>query len=273
MPHINDPARRKTALITGASSGIGAAFAEVFASEGFDLVVTARRESRLHDIADRLHRQYGAHVVVIVADLTRADAAARLFGTIHERGVTVDALVNSAGFGAPGGYMSAPLTGHQDMLKVMVAAMSELTYLSLQGMLDRGYGRIVNVASTAGLAPTGAGTMYGAAKAFVVTFSVSLGREVSRRGVYVTAVCPGLTRTEFHERPELFATVKNMPHWMWMDPLDVARRGFRASMSGTSVCVTGGVNRLMVALLRYAPLTLLRNVARFALGPRRTSAP
>jgi len=111
--------------------------------------------------------------------------------------------------------------------------------------------------------------MYGAAKAFVVTFSVSLGREVSRHGVYVTAVCPGLTRTEFHERPELFATVKNMPHWMWMDPLDVARRGFRASMSGTSVCVTGGVNRLMVALLRYAPLTLLRNVARFALGPRR----
>lgn len=269
MSHATRSTSSRTALVTGASSGIGASFAEVFASHGFDLVVTARRESRLRELADRLTHQYSRRVEVIACDLSAPDAATKLWQDVGERGMCIDALVNSAGFGTVGGYATPPWLVHHEALQLLVVATSELTYRALPGMLDRGYGWIVNVASTAGLAPAGAGTLYGAAKTFVVSFSQSLARELAGRGIKVVAVCPGLTRTEFHARPEMRATVNKMPSWLWMDPQDVAREGFDAVMAGRSLCIPGQINRLMVKSLRFVPMTLLRAGGRLALQRRK----
>jgi uncharacterized protein len=254
--------RKQTALITGASSGIGTAFAHVFASHGYDLVMTARREARLQAIADRLTRQHNVRVHVIPCDLATRGAALTLCTQIQDRDIVIDALVNSAGFGVPGGYARPEWCVHEQMLQTMVVAVSELTYRLLPGMVERRYGRIVNVASTAGLVDSGAGTMYGAAKAFVVRFSVSLSREVSKHGVYVTAICPGPTATEFHRAPGMAETIKGMPGWMWMDPLTVANQGFAAVMAGKPVYVNGLVNRMMVALFRYVPHSIVSKLGR-----------
>src|SRR5438045_2009607 len=162
--------RKRTALITGASSGIGAAFAGVFVSHGFDVVITGRREARLQTLADRLTREHGALVHVIPCDLATRGAAASLCAELERRELVIDTLVNNAGFGVPGGYTSPEWSLHEQMLQLMVVAVSELTYRLLPGMIDRKYGRIINVASLAGLVDSGAGTLYGAAKAFVVTF-------------------------------------------------------------------------------------------------------
>ena len=132
----------RTALITGASSGIGEAFAEVFAAHGFDLVITARREDRLRAVAARLEERYGIRVLVFVADHARQDTAERLCTELAARGLTIDALVNNAGYGVPGTFVASPWQRHQDMLQVMVVGLAELTHRLLPGMIDRGYGRI-----------------------------------------------------------------------------------------------------------------------------------
>jgi short-subunit dehydrogenase len=168
---------RRTALITGASSGIGEAFAEVFAAEGFDLVITARREDRLRAVAERLTRQHGHQVHVIASDLTQRDASARLCGELTARGIHVDALVNNAGYGVPGSYLASPWSRHDEFVQVMVTAVAELTHRLLPAMLERGYGRIVNVASLAGFVPAPAGhTLYAASKAFLIKFLDVAGR-------------------------------------------------------------------------------------------------
>ena len=262
-------ARRKTALITGASSGIGEAFAEVFAANGFDLVITARRAVRLQALAERLTRERGARIHVIPSDLAMGGTAAALCTAIAHRGLTIDALVNSAGFGVPGKYAEARWSVYEGILQVMVMSLSELTHRLLPGMIERGYGRIVNVASTAGLAPSGAGALYGAAKTFVVNFSTSLAREVSRHGVLVTAICPGLTDTDFHRAPGVGDTVRGMPRWMWMDARTVASQGFAAVMAGEPVYVNGRVNKLLVTLYRYVPQPILARVGRQVARVRR----
>jgi len=253
--------RPRTALVTGASSGIGAAFAEVLARRGFDIVVTARGEAPLRELADRVSRRCGVAVIMLPCDLGQPGAASRICAELDARGLQIDALVNSAGFGLPGTYTNAEWSAYAQMLQVMVSAPSELTYRLLPGMLDRGYGRIVNVASLAGLVPAGAGTMYSATKAFAVSFSVSLAREVAGRGVNVTAVCPGLTRSAFHQAPGLRETVRGMPRWMWMDAATVAERGVDAVMAAKSVYVPGAGNRIFVAALRYVPRPVLKTMA------------
>jgi len=153
----------RTALITGASSGIGEAFAEVFAAEGFDLVITARREDRLRAVAEKLRQRYASRVEVIAADLSEHDAPARLCDEIAGRGLAIDVLVNNAGYGIPGTFIASEWARHAALLQVMVVASAELTHRLLPGMVDRGYGRIINVASLAALVPAPAGhTLYAA---------------------------------------------------------------------------------------------------------------
>lgn len=155
----------RTALITGASSGIGEAFAEVFAAEGFNLVITARREDRLRAVAARLQDRYGIRVHVAAADLSERDAPARLCSHLAERGFTIDALVNNAGYGIAGTFAASEWPRHSALLQVMVVALAELTHRLLPGMIDRGYGRIINVASLAALVPAPAGhTLYAACR-------------------------------------------------------------------------------------------------------------
>jgi short-subunit dehydrogenase len=243
--------------VTGASSGIGEAFAEFLAARQFDLVITARREARLRIVADRLSEQHGTRVDVIPCDLTNADAPAALCAEIDRRGLTIDALVNCAGFGVPGLYTAAEWNSHQAMLQLLVSAPCELTHRLLPSMIARGFGRIVNVASTAGVAALPAGTMYSAAKTMLVRFSESLAKEVAPHGVHVTAICPGLTATGFHAAPGMRETVAATPRWLWMEPSAVAREGWAAVSRGRPVAVSGRINRLQVALFRWMPLPLL----------------
>jgi short-subunit dehydrogenase len=254
---------RRTALITGASSGIGEAFADVFAAEGFDLVLTARREDRLRHVAGRLERRHGVRVEVVVADLGVTDAAAALCAAIAARGLTVDALVNNAGYGVPGVYAAAPWERHQAMLQVMVVSLAELTHRLLPGMIERGYGRIINVASLAGLVPAPAGhTLYAAAKALVIRFSEALSHEVAPHGVHVTAICPGFTISEFHDVTGTRDKVSKLPAWMWLDAPTVARQGFDAVMAGTPIYINGRVNRTIALLCRYLPMGIVAAAGR-----------
>ena len=254
---------RRTCLITGASAGIGEAFAEVFAQEGFDLVITARRSDRLEAAAERLRATHGVTVDTIVSDLSVHDAPARLCAEIAARRLTIDALVNNAGYGVPGVYTASQWERHEAFLEVMVVAVAELTHRLLSGMIERGYGRIINVASLAGLVPAPAGhTLYGASKAFVIKFSEALSHEVRRHGVHVTAVCPGFTYSEFHDVTGTRAQMNRLPRWMWMDAPDVARQGFDAVMAGTPIYVPGRVNRAVATLVRVLPQALINTVSR-----------
>jgi short-subunit dehydrogenase len=257
------PERARTALITGASSGIGEAFADVFSAEGFDLVLTARREDRLRAVAERLTRQHGRRAVVIVADLAEPGACARICEELDARGIVVDALVNNAGYGVPGTFVKSDWECHQAQLQVMVMAVADLTRRLIPGMIERGYGRVVNVASLAGLMPAPGGhTLYAAAKAFVIKFSESLADEVRPHGVHVTAVCPGFTYSEFHDVTGTRARVNMLPKCLWLDAATVAEKGFEAVMAGRSIEITGRVNRTIEALGRYLPRPVLNYLAR-----------
>jgi short-subunit dehydrogenase len=255
--------QRRTALITGASAGIGEAFAEVFASEGFDLILVARREDRLRALAVKLTERHGVTVHAIVSDLSRRQAVQEIADELAGRALTVDVLVNNAGYGVPGSFTASPWSRHQAMLQVMLAGVAELTHALLPAMVERRYGRIINVASLAGLVPSTAGhTLYGATKAFLIKFSQSLSAEVARYGVNVTAVCPGFTHSEFHDVTGTRDKVNQMPRWMWMDAPSVARQGFDAVMIGTPIYVNGRVNRTIATLVRLLPQRLVNSVAR-----------
>jgi short-subunit dehydrogenase len=254
---------RRTVLITGASSGIGAAFAEVFAAEGFDLVLTARREDRLHELAERLHREYHSHVEVMAADLSRVEAPAEICHEIERRGLVIDGLVNNAGFGVPGSFVSSPWARQQELLQVTIMAAAELTHRLLPGMIERRYGRIINMASLAALVPAPAGhTLYAACKALMVKFSESLGNEVRPFGVHVTSSCPGFTLTEFHDVTGTRAMVKKMPSWLWIDADTAARESFEAVMAAVPLCVPGRINRVILRLSRLVPHRLLVAIGR-----------
>src|SRR5687767_7182631 len=254
---------RRTVLVTGGSSGIGAAFAEVFAAHGFDVVITGRREARLNDVAARLRERHGATVHVMVVDHAKAGSAGQVCGELASRGMAIDALVNNAGYGVTGLFGSVPWQTHQDQLQVMVTGVAELTYLLLPGMLERGYGRIVNVASLAGLVPAPAGhTLYGASKAFVIKFSEALAHEGQLHGVHVTALCPGFTLSELHDVTGTREQMRGMPRWMWLDAATVAEQGYDAVMAGEAIHITGRVNRAVALAVRYVPQWLVKIVGR-----------
>jgi len=261
---------RRTALITGASAGIGAAFAEVFATQGWDVVLIARRADRLRALAERLHTKHGVSAHVIVADLSEREAPARIVSHLAELDVHVDALVNNAGYGVPGSYLRSPWARHEAMLQVMVGAAAELTYRLLPAMIERRYGRIIHVASLAALVPSPGGhTLYSATKAFLVKFAESLGHEVRAAGVHVTALCPGFTHSEFHDVTGTRQQMQRVPAWMWLDAEVVARQGYEAVMAGTPLYIDGRVNRAIAMLVRFAPHWLIHAVER-RLGYRKS---
>jgi hypothetical protein len=254
----------RTVLITGASAGIGEAFARVFAEHGWQLVVTSRRRERLEALAAGLNERHGVTVHVIVADLADPGAGERIAGEVAAAGLVVDGLVNNAGYAVPGRYRHTSWAQQAAFLQVMVTAVAELTHRFLPGMVDRRYGRIVNVASVAGLIPGSAvgHTLYGASKAFLVRFSQSLTTEVRKHGVHVTAVCPGMTYSEFHDVTGTREKVSRLPKWAWMDAEAVARQGYAACMRGRSVYVTGAANKGLVLLGRLLPDELVMRRAR-----------
>ncbi|HEV2538249.1 MAG TPA: SDR family oxidoreductase [Frateuria sp.] len=248
------PAERPLSLVTGASAGIGAAFAQELAVRGHDLVLVARRAERLHALAGQLRDRHGVSVHVMPADLADPGAPRRLAEALQREGLAVDWLVNNAGYGVPGTFEASDWSVHADFLQVLLHAPTELAWRLLPGMRERGYGRIVNIASLAGHVPGSAGhTLYAASKAYLIKFSQSLALENRHLGVHVCALCPGFTWSEFHDVTGTRALVGKLPRIMWQDAGAVVREGIDAVERGTVVQVTGRVNRTIKALAKLMP--------------------
>jgi short-subunit dehydrogenase len=246
--------RGRTALITGASAGIGKAFAELFAAKGWNVILTARRAARLEALAAELSSRHSIAAAPIAADLADPEGVKRLIGEIGARGLTVDGLVNNAGYGVPGYYVSTLWKDQKDFLQVLVIAPCELAHALLPAMIERGFGRIINVASLAGLVPGSAGhTLYGASKAFMIRFSQSLLLENRSKNVLTTALCPGFTYSEFHDVAGVRAKVSKLGKAWWSEADDVARAGYDGVMAGRSIVVTGRRSKQIAALMKILP--------------------
>jgi len=239
----------RNALVTGASSGIGESFARLLAARGTDLVIVARRADLLDELARDLVERYRVGVEVMAADLTdpgrRGDVEERL------RSEPVELLVNNAGYGAFGSYAESDLNDQLTEVDLNVVALMRLTHAALPGMIERGRGGILNVASMAGFAPSPGSAVYGATKAYVASFSESLHAEVAAKGVHVTALCPGFTRTDEDSEPNL----------LWLRREDVARAGLDAVATGRALCVPGLQYKAAMPALKLVPRPLLRAAA------------
>ncbi len=249
--------KNKYALITGASSGIGEAIAREYSRRGKPLILTARRIDRLEALAKELSKN--APCVVISADLSDRDAPKKLFEQTQSQHLEVDTLVNNAGYGVPGRYLSSDWKTHSDFLQVMIHAVGELTHLYLPSMEKAKHGRIMNVASLAGLVPSSAGhTMYGATKAWLIRFSECLALETNPRGVNVTALCPGFTYTEFHDVNGMRSSISKLPKFLWLTSEQVAKLGIDAVETGKTKVITGRTNKVIAFLCKYLPDWLAR---------------
>lgn len=253
-----------TVLITGATGGLGEAFARVFAHEGYDLVLVARNQKKLDGLEQLLTVGRPVNVrTLAVPDLSAPDAAARVAAFTEREGIDVEVLVNNAGFGDYGLFSSCDLSKQAEMIDLNVRTLTELTYWYLGPMLDRGSGRILNVASIAAFMPGPLMSTYFATKAYVLSFSEALSAELEHTGVTCTALCPGPTATGFWDAAgtqtsTLFSSVG------YASPDDVAKFGFSSMMKGRAVAIPGAANRLLVESLRFLPRSVIRKSA-FAL--------
>lgn len=258
---------KRTVLITGASAGIGAALARTYAAEGWDLILTARREGPLVTLAEALSAAHGVVATVLPEDLSDPAAPERLIAAVTARGLTVDGLVNNAGFSRVTGFLDTDLAAHRAMIQVMLTGPVELSRLLLPGMVERRFGRVLNVASLAGQMPaTGGDTLYGPIKSFLIKASQGLYLETLGTGVHVTVLNPGYTLTEFHDVNGSRDQVSSAyPAWMWMDAARVARIGYDACEANRPSVTPGVMNNLMAGLARFLPDGLaLRMVANHA---------
>lgn len=248
---------RQTALITGASSGIGADLARLFARDGYDLVLVARSEGKLHELAKEL----GVTATVMATDLSKPGAAQQIADALVEKSINIDVLVNNAGFGLGGAFVEADLKTSVEMIQVNCIAVTELTRLLLPPMVSRNRGRILNVASTAAFQPGPYMAVYYATKAYVLSFSEAIADELRHTDVTVTALCPGPTATGFGnvagvEEARLFTMMKPM------SSAEVARKGFEGMKRGRRIVVTGMMNRLLVQSNRISPRRMVTTIVR-----------
>ncbi|GAA1874992.1 SDR family NAD(P)-dependent oxidoreductase [Actinomadura bangladeshensis] len=241
----------RTALVTGASSGIGESFARLLAGRGTDLVIVARRAELLDGLARELVERYRVAVEVVAADLTDPAQRAEVEGRL--RTDPVELLVNNAGYGAFGAFEELALDDHLAQIELNVTALVRLTHAALPGMVARGRGGVLNVASMSGFAPSPGSATYGATKAYVASFSESLHAEVAGKGVHVTALCPGFTRTE-DEQPG----VHGPADLLWLRRDDVARAGLDAVAAGRALSVPGVQYKAALPALKLVPRPLLR---------------
>lgn len=248
-----------TALVTGASAGLGEGFARAMAKEGHDLILTARRIDRLEALAADLRGTHGVKVHIFAADLAEPDAPAALIAQVAEAGLTIETLINNAGFGLQGAV--ADLNGEKQagIIDVNCRALVLLAHAVLPAMIVRGKGGILNVASTAAFQPGPMFAVYSASKAFVLSFSEALHEEVKAHGVAVAALCPGPTRTEF-------ADVAGMRHSLFFerfagDPDAVIHDGLAALKANQAVKISGAMNLLMTESIRFAPRGMVRRFA------------
>ncbi|MCC7413540.1 MAG: SDR family oxidoreductase [Gammaproteobacteria bacterium] len=253
--------RGRTALITGASAGIGRAFAAEYARRGANVVLTARRTDRLEALARELEHAHGIVARTLAADLAVPGAPAALCEFTARQGVDIDVVVNNAGYGLSGTYLSRDWAAQARVLQLMLVAVAELTHRLLPGMRARGYGRVINVASLAGHLPATAGhTLYIPIKAWLLRFSEALALEYGADGVHVCALCPGFTGSEFHDVAGTRAQVARLPGYLWMSAERVAREGVEAVERGQPVHIPGRVNRAIALVMRILPPALARRL-------------
>ncbi|NJN65970.1 MAG: SDR family oxidoreductase [Chloroflexaceae bacterium] len=249
--------RPGTALITGASSGIGAAFARRLATERYDLILVARREDRLSDLAARLRQQHGVTVEVLVADLANPADVTRVEQCLAACD-TLSLLVNNAGFGTSGYFADIDLQRQLDMIHVHVVASVRLTHTALPGMRNRQRGAIINVSSVAASIPGPEMVTYSATKNYLNTFSLALSTELIGTGVQVQALCPGFTVTEFHDSPEFQSLDRShIPSWAWMSAHKVVDRSLQALEQGKVICHPDRRYRLLAAVVTTPPVSTL----------------
>jgi uncharacterized protein len=253
-------ADRKTALITGASFGIGLELARVFAREGHNLVLVARSADKLRQVASELEKAHGARSLILAVDLTDPGASAYILDQTTRANIVVDILVNNAGFGQYGLFAENDLEECLREIQLNVTALTHLTRLYLPEMIARQSGRILNVASTAAFQPGPLMAVYYATKAYVLHFSEAIANELQRTGVSVTCLCPGPTATEFQGRANI--TGIRLTKYGTMDARTVAEDGYRGLMEGKPVVISGFKNWLVAQSVRFSPRRLVTAVAR-----------
>lgn len=249
----------RTALITGASGGIGLELAKLFARDGYRLVLVARSADKLEGLAQDFRKRYGVEVIVLPKDLSDPQAPDEIYAQLREEGIGVDVLVNNAGFTVFGHFKETDLRKEQELMQVNIVALTHLTKLFLPAMVERGWGRVLNMGSTASYFPGPLMAVYYASKAYVLSFSEGLHEELEGTGVTVTAFCPGPTTTGFQRRGEMessrLVAGRKLPN-----AKSVARAGYRALMRGQAVLVPGASNWLMTQATRFSPRWMLRKM-------------
>jgi short-subunit dehydrogenase len=254
----------QTTLITGASSGIGESLAGHFAAGGSRLVLVARSEQKLKQIARQLESLHSVEVSVETADLSRRGAAKKLAAALKARGIPIDTLVNCAGVLEHGSFVDNGPVAHRQILDLNISGLTSMLDEFLPGMVERGAGRVLNVASIASFQPVPSLAVYAASKAYVLSLTESLSEELKGTGVTVTALCPGLTATNMLNSAQQKSGGLNVPGFMIGDVDDVARQGYKACMAGEVICVPGAINLAVTLGSRAAPKWLLRRVSGLA---------
>lgn len=243
----------KGALITGASAGLGEAFARLLASEGHDVMLVARRAERLQALADELAAAYGVRALVCATDLSDPGAAAQVQAAAEAADFQVDILINNAGLAEPVSFLNFPVDNVRAMIEVMITGLTELSHRFAQGMAARGWGRIINVSSLAAFAPNSPGMLYTGIKSYVLNMSQALDMQLKPSGVHVTALCPGFTWTEFHDTQGTREWANQLPAFAWQDAPTVVKAGWDAVSRGEPVCVPGVVNKAVASFTKHLP--------------------
>jgi uncharacterized protein len=242
----------QTVLITGGTAGLGAEFARQLARRGANLVLVARDRQRLAETAGRLQAETGVRVETITADLLSDDGVSRVIARLADEDNPVGTLINNAGYGLRAQFADSTLQDEMDLLRIHVNVPVALAHAALQGMLRRGRGYIINIASMAGFLPYGS---YSTAKAALIHFSRWANLQYRPRGVTVTAVCPGFMHTEFHQR--MHVDTGRIPGWMWLDTAEVVREGLRDAADGKAVSIPSARYKALAVLARVMPPRLL----------------
>lgn len=245
-----------TALITGSTAGIGAAFARRLAADGHDLVLVARDTKRLREQATELHDRHGIEAEVLTADLATDRGIEAVAARLGDRKNPVDLLINNAGFGNKGRYLDVPMDDELKMLKVHCEAVLRLTSAAVTSMRERGRGGVVNVASVAAFLPRGT---YGASKAWVVQFTQGAAKDLAGSGVRLMALCPGFVRTEFHERAGM--GTDNIPGWMWLDADKLVAAALDDLARGKSLSIPDPRYKTLMGLVKVTPRALLGGIS------------